>query len=95
MKFRELPSGQNICIAVSCYSGYNQEDSLIVNQVRLVFFSCLLQSALLMCRSPLLTEDSSGRSFTEHIKQRRAKYDSQIADTELFWSLHAFFVCYR
>eukprot|EP01128_Nolandella_sp_AFSM9_P009875 TRINITY_DN655_c0_g1_i1.p1 TRINITY_DN655_c0_g1~~TRINITY_DN655_c0_g1_i1.p1 ORF type:complete len:1271 (-),score=294.27 TRINITY_DN655_c0_g1_i1:113-3457(-) len=32
MKFKELPSGQNICIAVSCYSGYNQEDSLIVNQ---------------------------------------------------------------
>lgn len=32
MKFRQLPSGQNICIAVSCYSGYNQEDSLIINQ---------------------------------------------------------------
>jgi DNA-directed RNA polymerase II subunit RPB2 len=32
MKFKELPSGQNVCIAVCCYSGYNQEDSLIMNQ---------------------------------------------------------------
>ena len=27
-----LPSGQNIITAVACYTGYNQEDSLIINQ---------------------------------------------------------------
>eukprot|EP01126_Amoeba_proteus_P061734 TRINITY_DN8316_c0_g2_i2.p1 TRINITY_DN8316_c0_g2~~TRINITY_DN8316_c0_g2_i2.p1 ORF type:complete len:843 (-),score=171.90 TRINITY_DN8316_c0_g2_i2:283-2460(-) len=32
LKFSELPSGQNVCVAVCCYSGYNQEDSLIMNQ---------------------------------------------------------------
>ena len=32
MRFRELPAGENAVVAIMCYSGYNQEDSLIVNQ---------------------------------------------------------------
>jgi DNA-directed RNA polymerase II subunit RPB2 len=32
MKFCELPSGINCIVAIACYTGYNQEDSLIVNQ---------------------------------------------------------------
>lgn len=31
-KFRELPSGQNAIVAIACYTGYNQEDSIIMNQ---------------------------------------------------------------
>jgi DNA-directed RNA polymerase II subunit RPB2 len=31
LHFRNLPSGQNVCVAVASYSGYNQEDSLILN----------------------------------------------------------------
>ena len=27
-----MPSGQNVIVAIGCYTGYNQEDSLIVNQ---------------------------------------------------------------
>jgi DNA-directed RNA polymerase II subunit RPB2 len=32
LHFRKLPSGQNGIIAIACYSGYNQEDSLVMNQ---------------------------------------------------------------
>ena len=32
MRFRELPAGQNAIVAIACYSGYNQEDSVIMNQ---------------------------------------------------------------
>lgn len=28
---KELPTGQNAIVAIACYSGYNQEDSVIVN----------------------------------------------------------------
>ncbi len=32
MQFRNLPSGINCIVAIACYTGYNQEDSLIMNQ---------------------------------------------------------------
>ncbi|KAL8290166.1 hypothetical protein RQP46_003105 [Phenoliferia psychrophenolica] len=32
LHFRELPAGQNAIVAILCYSGYNQEDSVIFNQ---------------------------------------------------------------
>eukprot|EP00497_Spongosphaera_streptacantha_P001025 TRINITY_DN168_c0_g2_i3.p1 TRINITY_DN168_c0_g2~~TRINITY_DN168_c0_g2_i3.p1 ORF type:complete len:600 (-),score=97.58 TRINITY_DN168_c0_g2_i3:128-1927(-) len=32
LKFRELPAGQNAIVAIACYSGYNQEDSIILSQ---------------------------------------------------------------
>ncbi|KAI9706060.1 MAG: DNA-dependent RNA polymerase II [Candelina mexicana] len=32
INFRELPAGQNAIVAIACYSGYNQEDSVIMNQ---------------------------------------------------------------
>lgn len=32
LRFRELPAGQNATVAILCYSGYNQEDSVIMNQ---------------------------------------------------------------
>src|SRR3546814_909030 len=32
LRFRDLPSGVNCVVAIACYSGYNQEDSLIMGQ---------------------------------------------------------------
>ena len=32
LKFRDLPAGQNAIVAIATYSGYNQEDSVIMNQ---------------------------------------------------------------
>ncbi len=32
MYFRQLPAGINVVVAICCYSGYNQEDSVMMNQ---------------------------------------------------------------
>lgn len=47
MSFRELPAGTNATVAIACYTGYNQEDSLIMSQAaidrgffRSVFYRC-------------------------------------------------------
>eukprot|EP01027_Heterolobosea_sp_BB2_P017489 GEZU01024757.1.p1 GENE.GEZU01024757.1~~GEZU01024757.1.p1 ORF type:complete len:1223 (+),score=308.20 GEZU01024757.1:154-3822(+) len=32
LHFRELPAGINAIVAIACYTGYNQEDSVILNQ---------------------------------------------------------------
>lgn len=32
INFRNLPAGQNAVVAIACYSGYNQEDSIIMSQ---------------------------------------------------------------
>lgn len=32
LHFRELPSGVNVIVAIMVYTGYNQEDSILMNQ---------------------------------------------------------------
>jgi DNA-directed RNA polymerase II subunit RPB2 len=32
LRFAELPAGQNAIVAIACYGGYNQEDSVIMSQ---------------------------------------------------------------
>ena len=47
LHFKELPSGFNVIVAIGCFTGYNQEDSIIFNQsaidrglFRSVFYRC-------------------------------------------------------
>ena len=32
LHYKELPAGCNAVVAIACYTGYNQEDSIIFNQ---------------------------------------------------------------
>jgi DNA-directed RNA polymerase II subunit RPB2 len=32
LHFKELPAGINAIVAIACYTGYNQEDSIMFNQ---------------------------------------------------------------
>ena len=32
LRFRELPAGINAIVAIASYTGYNQEDSIIINK---------------------------------------------------------------
>ncbi|KAH9258101.1 hypothetical protein BASA81_003664 [Batrachochytrium salamandrivorans] len=47
MSFRELPAGTNAIVAIACYTGYNQEDSLIMSQAAIdrgFFRSCFYRT---------------------------------------------------
>lgn len=47
LHFAELPAGINCIVAIACYSGYNQEDSLILSQAAIdrgLFRSCFYRS---------------------------------------------------
>ena len=69
---RDLPAGHNAIVAIACYSGYNQEDSMMMNQssidrgfFRSLFYRayrvrcpCLMQHPWLECWK-LSNHDSS------------------------------------
>lgn len=53
---RELPAGHNAIVAIACYSGYNQEDSMMMNQSSIDrgFFRSIFFRAYKVRASPLL-----------------------------------------
>jgi DNA-directed RNA polymerase II subunit RPB2 len=65
LHFRELPAGQNAVVGIMCYGGYNQEDSVIMNQSSIdrgLFRSCYF-------RSKRETEDKVSALQTETFEQ--------------------------
>lgn len=65
LKFRELPAGINTIVAILCYSGYNQEDSLIMN--RNSIDRGLFRS--LFCRTYCAEEKQQGSMVVEGFEQ--------------------------
>jgi DNA-directed RNA polymerase II subunit RPB2 len=54
LHFKELPSGCNAIVAIACYTGYNQEDSVIMNQSAIdrgFFRSCFFRTYADTCRN--------------------------------------------
>ena len=54
IKYNELPSGINAIVAIMCYTGYNQEDSIIMNQSSIdrgLFRSCFFRTYTSMERN--------------------------------------------
>jgi len=64
MNFTDMPSGTNCIVAIACYTGYNQEDSLLMNQssidrglFRSSFFRCYTDTAKMNRAYPDPLED--------------------------------------
>lgn len=75
LKFRELPAGQNAIVAIACYSGYNQEDSMIMNQssidrglFRSLFFRSYMDLEKRQGMKALETFEKPSRSDTLRLK---------------------------
>ncbi|KAJ9453540.1 DNA-directed RNA polymerase II subunit 2 [Diplonema papillatum] len=81
MHSNDLPAGHNAIVAISCYSGYNQEDSIIMNQsaidrgfFRTVFFRTYRDEA----KSGVRTGGSETFGKPDHTMtkgMKRASYD--------------------
>src|SRR3954467_15596866 len=76
LKFRELPAGQNAIVAIACYSGYNQEDSVIMNQssidrglFRSLFYRAYSDSEKAIGHSVMEKFEKPNRSDTLRMKQ--------------------------
>ncbi|KAI4125413.1 MAG: hypothetical protein LQ347_005389 [Umbilicaria vellea] len=80
LKFRELPAGQNAIVAIACYSGYNQEDSVIMNQssidrglFRSLFYRCYTDQEKRIGMSVVEQFEKPMRSDT--LKLKHGTYD--------------------
>lgn len=83
LHFKELPSGCNAIVAIACYTGYNQEDSVIMNQAAIdrgFFRSAFYRTYSDTCKS--------GESFeipdTTVVGRRHGDYSKLDADGLIF-----------
>lgn len=83
--FRELPAGQNAIVAIACYSGYNQEDSVIMNQsaidrglFRSIFYRTYTDEESRV--GTLLTETFTKPSRDSTLRMRHGTYEKLEED---------------
>jgi len=93
LRFKELPAGQNAIVAIACYSGYNQEDSIIMNQSSIdrgMFRSFLYRTYAdqeNMAR-PGINEEFGKPERGKVIKMRNANYEKLGADGLISPGMH-------
>jgi DNA-directed RNA polymerase II subunit RPB2 len=53
LRFESMPAGHNAIVAIACYTGYNQEDSVMMNQSSIDrgFFRSILFKTYKVCRA--------------------------------------------
>ncbi|CAK9148633.1 unnamed protein product [Ilex paraguariensis] len=80
LHFRQLPAGINAIVAIACHSGYNQEDSLIMNQssidrgfFRSIFFRSYRDEEKKM--GTLVKEDFGCPNKEDTMGMRHGSYD--------------------
>ncbi|XP_073154584.1 DNA-directed RNA polymerase II subunit RPB2-like [Henckelia pumila] len=85
LHFRQLPAGINAVVAIACYTGYNQEDSIIMNQssidrgfFRSLFFRSYRDEEKKM--GTLVKEDFGCPSPDNTTGMRHGSYDKLDAD---------------
>jgi DNA-directed RNA polymerase II subunit RPB2 len=88
LRFRELPAGQNLIVAIAVYSGYNQEDSLIMNQScidRGMFRSMFYRSYVDETKSEGdLCYEAFEKPRKEELEYTRSNYDKLDSDGLVF-----------
>lgn len=87
LHFRELPSGVNAVVAIATYSGYNQEDSLIMNQsaidrglFRSTFYRCYVDQEHSKGGGGQLSEEFEKPTRANCIGLRHGSYQKLDAD---------------
>ncbi|XP_073299286.1 DNA-directed RNA polymerase II subunit RPB2-like [Primulina huaijiensis] len=85
LHFRQLPAGINAVVAIACYTGYNQEDSIIMNQssidrgfFRSLFFRSYRDEEKKM--GTLVKEDFGCPSSDNTMGMRHGSYDKLDSD---------------
>ncbi|KAL0215715.1 hypothetical protein P9112_007899 [Eukaryota sp. TZLM1-RC] len=86
LKFKDLPAGQNAVVAIACYTGFNQEDSVIMNQssvdrglFRSIFFRSYRDTAR-EDRARGVIEEFSKPTPDDTLHIRRGNYDKLEPD---------------